>query len=101
MMSIKIVKIKKIIIVILTVIVGLLVIYALYSNKSRFYSSETIKYSKITIDENTDINEVISEFSEKNNEEKIISEIKKVNNSSNLNNESVYGKTLFIPIIEN
>jgi cell division protein YceG involved in septum cleavage len=101
MMSIKIVKIKKIIIVILTVIVGLLVIYALYSNKSRFYSSETIKYSQITIDENTDINEVISEFSEKNNEEKIISEIKKVNNLSNLNNESVYGKTLFIPIIEN
>ena len=100
-MGIKIEKIKKVFIVMLTVLIAMLVIYALYTNKSRFYNPETVKYSQITIDETNDINDVISTYSDKNNKDKFISEFKKVNNLSSLSNESVYGKTLYIPVIKN
>jgi hypothetical protein len=100
-MGIKIEKIKKVFIVILTVLIAMLVIYALYANKSRFYNPEIVMYSQITIDETNDINDVITEYSDKYNKDKFISEVKKVNNLSNLNNESVYGKTLYIPVIKN
>ena len=97
-MDVKILKIKKIFIIILSVIVSLLVIYAFYSNKNRFFNPEIIKYSQVTIDETTNLDEIIAEHSKYENKEKFISEIKKVNNLSNLNNESIYGKTLYIPI---
>lgn len=100
-MGIKIEKLKKVFIVILTIIVALLIIYALYVNKSRFYNPEIVMYSQITIDETNDINDVISEYSDTKNKDKFISEIKKVNNLNNLSNESVYGKTLYIPVIKN
>jgi len=99
-MSIKIEKLKKFFIAILTILVALLVIYALYTNKSRFYDPEIVMYSQITINETNDINDVISDYSDKNNKEKFISEVKKVNNLSNLNNETIYGKTLYIPLIK-
>jgi len=100
-MNIKVEKIKKIFTLVLAVFVALLVIYALYANKSRFYNPETVKYSRIKIDESIDINDVISRYSDNSTKGKFISEVKKVNNLGNLNNESVYGKTLYIPIIEN
>lgn len=100
-MGIKIEKLKKVFIVILTILVVLLVIYALYTNKSRFYNPEIVMYSQITINENNGINDVISTYSDKNNKDKFISEVKKVNNLSSLSNESVYGKTLYIPVIKN
>src|SRR4030042_705015 len=100
-MDIKIEKLKKVFIVILAVLVAFLVIYALYANKSRFYNPEIVMYSQITIDENNDINDVISEYSDTKNKDKFISEVKKVNKLSNLSNESVYGKTLYIPVIKN
>jgi len=99
-MDVKILKMKKIFIIILTIIVGLLVIYALYSNKNRFYNPEVVKYSQITIDETTNLDEIISEYSKGENKEKFISEIKKVNNLNNLDDESIYGKTLYIPLTE-
>ena len=100
-MGIKIEKIKKVFILILTVLVALLIIYALYTNKSRFYNPEIVMYSQITIDETNDINDVISKYSDTKNKDKFISEVKKVNNLSSLSNESVYGKTLYIPLIKN
>ena len=100
-MGIKIEKLKKVFIVILSILVAFLVIYALYANKSRFYKPEIVMYSQITIDETNDINDVISAYSDKNNKDKFISEVKKVNNLSSLSNESVYGKTLYIPVIKN
>ncbi|MBM3706727.1 MAG: hypothetical protein FJW69_00070 [Actinobacteria bacterium] len=99
-MDVKILKIKKFFIIILLLIVSLLVICALYSNKNRFYNPEVIKYSQVTIDETTNLDEIISEYSKGENKEKFISEIKKVNNLSNLNDEFIYGKTLYIPLTE-
>jgi cell division protein FtsL len=99
--SVKLEKIKKIFILLLAAAVALLVIYAIYSNKSRFYSTDTVKYSRITIDEATDIDDIISKYSGSENKDKFINAIKKVNNIAKLDNESVYGKTIFIPLVEN
>jgi len=100
-MDIKVEKIKRIFIIVLTLIVGMLVVYALYSNRSRFDSIEIIRYSQVTLDEKTDIKKIISSYEDGSSKEKIISEIKKVNNLPDLNNESVYGKTIYIPVIKN
>ncbi len=100
-MSIKIEKLRKIFIVILTITVTFLVIYAIYANKSRFYDKETIKYSRVTIDEKTNISDIISEYSGKEDKDKFISAIKKVNNITDLDNETIYGKTIYIPLMEN
>jgi hypothetical protein len=100
-MKIKVEKIKKTGVILLALIVSLLVIYAVYSNRSRFYDSEIVRYSQVTIDEKTDMEKIISTFAGGSSKEKLISEIKKVNNLADLNNESVYGKTIYIPIIEN
>jgi len=100
-MSIKIEKLKKVFIVILTIFIALLVIYALYANRSRFYKPEVVMYSQVTINETNNINDVISTYTDNYDKDKFISEIKKVNKLSSLSNESVYGKTLYIPLIKN
>jgi hypothetical protein len=100
-MNLKVEKIKRIGIMLLVLMVSLLVIYALYSNRSRFYSAEIIRYNQVTIDEKTDMEKIISACAGDNSKAKIINEIKKVNNLSDLNNESIYGKTIYIPVIDN
>ena len=100
-MSIKVEKIKKIFITLLVVLVSFLVIYAIYSNRSRFYSAEIVRYNQVTIDEKTDMEKIISACAGDSSKEKIINEIKKVNNLTDLSNESIYGKTIYIPVIAN
>ncbi|MBM3699927.1 MAG: hypothetical protein FJW68_03280, partial [Actinobacteria bacterium] len=87
-------KIIRVFTIILAVIVSVLVIYVLYINKSKFYNPETVRYSRITINEKNDINEIISSINDSRTKDRFVSEIKKVNNLNNLDNESVYGKTL-------
>jgi hypothetical protein len=100
-MNIKVEKIKKTGVILLALIVSLLVIYAIYYNRSRFNDAEIVRYSQVTIDEKTDISKIISACAGDSSKEKIISEIKKVNNLADLSNESVYGKTIYIPIMAN
>ncbi len=100
-MNIKVEKIKKIGVMLLALMVSLLVIYALYSNRSKFFSTEIVRYTQVTIDEKTDMEKIISACSGDNSKAKIISEIKKVNNLTDLSNESIYGKTIYIPITAN
>ncbi len=100
-MRIKVKKIKKLGMILLALIVSLLVIYAIYSNRSRFYGGEIVRYSQVTINEKTDMEKIISTFAGESSKEKIISEIKKVNNLADLSDKSVYGKTIYIPIIAN
>lgn len=100
-MRTKVEKIKKTCVIILALIVSLLVIYAIYSNRSRFYGDEIVRYSQVTINEKTDMAKIISDCTGYSSKDKIISEIKKVNNLADLSNESVYGKTIYIPIMAN
>lgn len=95
-------KLMKLFTIILLIIVSILVIFALYFNRDKFYGSEeTVKYSFVTIDERTDFNQIILHFTSDKTKDKFISEVKKINNINNLNNENIYGRTLLIPVIEN
>ena len=100
-MSINIAKIRRILLVILTIIVCFLVIFAIYANKSRFYSYDTVKYSRITVDEKTDLKDIINRYSDNNTKDKFISELKKVNGLIELTNDKIYGRTIYIPLISN
>ena len=99
-MVINIEKLKKIFTVFLIIIVALLVMIALYTNRTRFYSPKVIRYDRITISVNNDINKVLEEYSLSSNKDKLVSEIKKANKLSSLNNESVFGKTIYVPVIK-
>jgi cytochrome c-type biogenesis protein CcmE len=100
-MKINVLKVKEIILVVLVIIVSLLVIFAVYTNKSKFYKPSIIKYSQITVDEKIKINDIIDEYSDQDNKDIFITELKKINNLESINNESIYGKTLIIPVIKN
>jgi hypothetical protein len=100
-MRIKVEIIKKTVVILLALVVSILVIYALYSNRSRFYDTEIVRYTQVTVDEKTDMEKIISACAGDKSKADIISEIKKVNNLDDLKNESVYGKTIYIPVIEN
>jgi hypothetical protein len=100
-MRIKVEKIKKTGVILLALIVSILVIYAVYSNRSTFYGAEIVRYNQVTVDEKTDMEKIISAYAGDSSKEKIISEIKKVNNLTDLSDESVYGKTIYIPIVAN
>jgi hypothetical protein len=100
-MKIIVLKLKKIFLFALVIFVSLLVVFAVYSNKSKFYRSNIIKYSQITIDEKIKISDIIDEYSDQDNKDVFITELKKINNLKSINNESVYGKTLIVPVIKN
>ena len=100
-MKINVLKVKKIFLFVLVIIVSLLVVFAVYANKSKFYRSNIIKYSQITIDEKIKISDIIDEYSDQDNKDIFITELKKINNLKSINNESVYGKTLIVPVIKN
>ncbi len=100
-MKINVLKVKKVILFMLFIIVSLIVIFAVYTNKSKFYKSNIIKYSQITVDEKIKISDIIDEYSDQDNKDIFINELKKINNLKSINNESVYGKTLIIPVIKN
>ena len=100
-MRINVAKIRKIFLVILTIIVCFLVLFAIYTNKSRFYTSETVKYSRVTIDEKTNIKTIVNQYSNLDNKERFISELKKINDLTDLSDERVYGKIIYIPLISN
>ena len=100
-MRINVAKIRKIFLVILTIIVCFLVLFAIYTNKSRFYTSETVKYSRVTVDEKTNIKTIVNQYSNQDNKERFISELIKINDLTDLSDERVYGKIIYIPLISN
>ncbi len=100
-LQINIAKMKQIFTIILTIIVSILVVLAIYANKSRFFTIETEKYTCITVDEKTNIQKIIEVYSDQENKERFISELIKVNNLPGLSEEEVYGRTIYIPLISN
>ncbi len=98
-----VVTIKKSITIFLVIVVSILTVIAIYSNRHRFYSSgtEIIKYSQVTVDERFNLNDVVEKYSDSGTRTVFISELKKVNNISTLSDDSIYGKTIYIPVISN
>ncbi|GEM_PF-2341672 len=98
---IKILKIfYKIFTIIIFIFVSALVIIAIYSNKEKFYdNNKPVKYKLVIVDKNKDINNIISSYIKEDNKDKIISEIKRINNIKDLNSDCENKKEVFIPIL--
>jgi len=92
------IKIKNIFLYILIILVGVLVIVAVCSNRYKFTSSSTIKYTQININNESSINEIVEKYSNPKTKVKFLSEIKKINNIKSF--KHIPKKTLIIPIID-
>ncbi|GAI02093.1 unnamed protein product [marine sediment metagenome] len=92
-------NIKKIFLYILIIIVIFLVIVAFYSNRYKFTGLNTIKYTKIILKNETNVNDLAVKYSSSETKAKFVSEIKKINNIDS--SEYILGNvTIIIPIIE-
>ena len=92
-------NIKRIFLYILIIIVIFLVIVAFYSNRYKFTGLSTIKYTKICLKYETNLNDLAEKYSNPATKAKFVSEIKKLNNIDSY--EYIPGKTtIIIPIIE-
>ncbi|MDD3628273.1 MAG: hypothetical protein RBR58_02135 [Candidatus Humimicrobiaceae bacterium] len=93
------IKFKKIFLYILIIFVSFLVITAFYFNRYKFSGVNTIKYKMISIEHETDINEIALKFSDNTTRSKFISEVEKINNMDSL--EYIPGNSvLIVPILE-
>ncbi len=91
--------IKNIFLYILLAIVSFLVLIAIYFNWNKFDCGVTIKYDRINIDRETNINEIADKYTNYKNKAKFISEIKRINEINST--EFIPGNsTLIIPIIK-
>ncbi len=89
---------KKIFLNSLIIIVSLLVIFAFYSSRDKFSGVTTIKYTKIQLNDETSIAQIAEKYTEPENVDRFIAEVKRVNGieSSGIFNE----KNLMIPVFK-
>jgi hypothetical protein len=92
------IKIIKIAYTITVIIVFSLVATAVFTNLDKFLSKETVKYMQINIESGTMIDDLISRYSNQENKEIFIAEVKKINKLND--GEYINKKSLIIPIIK-
>lgn len=92
------IKAMKIAYTLTVIIVFSLVITAVFTNLDKFLSKETIKYTQINIENGIMIDDLISKYSNQENKETFIAEVKKINNLND--GEYINKKSLIIPIIK-
>lgn len=92
------IKAMKIVYTLTVIIVFSLVITAVFTNLDKFLSKETIKYTQINVESGIMIDDLISKYSNQENKETFIAEVKKINKLDNL--ERIDKKSLIIPVIK-
>ena len=93
------VNLKKILLYILIIIVFFLIVTAFYCNRHKFNDLDTIRYTKIVLNNGTSLNELADKYSSIKTKTKFLSEIRRVNNIDTL--DYIPGNaTIIIPVIE-
>jgi len=93
------INLKKIFLYILIIIVVFLVITAFYYNRYKFTGISTIKYTRVSLEHETNLNELADKYSNNSTKSKFVSEIKRINNIDS--SDYIPGNsTIIIPIIE-
>jgi hypothetical protein len=85
--------------IITVIIVFFLVFIAIYTNLDKFCSRQTIKYTQISIEDGTKIDDLVLKYATEEDKEDFIRQIKKVN-KLNDNAEYIAKKSLIIPVIK-
>lgn len=92
-------NIKKIFLYILIIIVACLVVTAFYYNRYKFSGITTTRYTRVSLEHETNINELADKYSNNMTKSKFVSEIKRINDMDNA--DYIPGNsTIIIPIIE-
>ncbi|MFA5014210.1 MAG: hypothetical protein WC549_01530 [Actinomycetota bacterium] len=92
-------NIKKIFLYLLIIIIAFLVITAFYYNRYKFSGITTTRYTKVSLEYETNISELADKYSNDMTKSRFVSEIKKVNDIDN--SDYIPGNsTIIIPIIE-
>jgi len=92
------IKVVKIAYTLTVIIVFSLVLTAVFTNLDKFLSKETIKYTQINVESGIMIDDLISKYSNQENKETFIAEVKKINKLND--GEYINKKSLIIPIIK-
>ncbi len=93
------VNIKKIFLYILIIIVVCLVITAFYYNRYKFSGITTTRYTRVSLEHETNISELADKYSNNLTKSRFVSEIKRINDMDNA--DYIPGNsTIIIPIIE-
>jgi len=90
---------KKIFLYILITIVAFLVITAFYYNRYKFNGTTSItRYTKVSLEYETNLNELANKYSDNETKEKFVSEIRRINNIDS--SDYIPGNsTIIVPII--
>ena len=88
---------KNLLLVVTSVIVSILVIIAIYSNRNQFQNPVVLRYKQISIEQDKDIYAILDNYSDNKKKDKFISEVKKINNINSFDN--ITKKTIIIPIV--
>lgn len=90
---------KKIILYILIIVVAFLVITAFYYNRYKFSGITTARYTRVSLQYETNIDELADKYSNNITKSRFVSEIKRINNIDT--SDYIPGNsTIIIPIIE-
>jgi hypothetical protein len=92
------IKAIKIAYTLTVIIVFSLVLTAVFTNIDKFLSKETIKYTQIYTGSGIMIDDLISKYSNQEDKETFIAEVKKINKLND--GEYINKKSLIIPIID-
>lgn len=93
------INIKKIFLYILIIIVVCLVITAFYYNRYKFSGITTTRYTRVSLEHETNISELADKYSNNLTKSRFVSEIKRINDMDNA--DYIPGNsTIIIPIIE-
>ena len=91
-------NIKKVFFIILVIAVSILVFFAFYSSRDKFSGIDTMKYMKIHLNNITSVSELAEKYSDSKTKDRVVSEIKKVNEISSY--DYIDRTTVFIPIFK-
>lgn len=90
---------KKIFLYILIIVVGFLVITAFYYNRYKFSGITTTRYTRVSLEYETNIDELADKYSNNITKSRFVSEIKRINDIDT--SDYIPGNsTIIIPIIE-
>ncbi len=98
MMKIQGINLKNIVLKLLIVFVSVLVLFAFYSSKDKFTGFNTIKYMQIQLGNETNITQIAEKYTEPENVDKFISEVKRINDLKS--SEFLNKKNLMIPVFD-
>lgn len=90
--------VKKLLFLFLLVAVIFLIIAAVYTNLETFKSTDTVRYAKVNLEGNKNIDYLVKKYSGPNTKDKFISEIKRVNDLDSV--ESLENTVILVPILE-